>query len=186
MAPGARSGDWVIPILVDGRRAEITGGIQRLRKPMLWPWLIVLALFGGGGAAIARVRQPLALATSCIALGAIAGAAAVVTALSFAFDAYASPGTWIAGADEAVFAAAGAGVLIWAPPSAGVGAGLGLGLLGLAVGLSKGQVFLHAEVLSALPGTAARVFVTTSIGAGAAAALLGSLWLISGAADASP
>ncbi len=184
LAPGARSGHWVVPILVDGRRAEITGGVQRLRNPTLWPWLIVLALFCGGGAVIARVRQPRPLATSCIALGAIAAGAAVVTALSFAFDAYASPGTWIGGADEAVFAAAGAAVLIWAPPRAHVAAGLGLGLLGLAIGLSKGQVFLHAEVLSALPGTAARVFVTLSIGAGAAAGLLGSVWLITGGADA--
>ena len=48
-----------------------------------------------------------------------------------------------------------------------------LGLLGVAVALSKGEMFFHALVLSALPGTAMRVAAVVAIGAGASAAVLG-------------
>jgi hypothetical protein len=58
--------------------------------------------------------------------------------------------SWIAVADEFVFAAVGFGVLAWGPRNADVPAAIGLGLLGLATGLSEGGVFLHGGVLSAL------------------------------------
>jgi hypothetical protein len=103
----------------------------------------------------------------------LAGVAAIVTAVGFALDDYASPGTWIASLDELVFVAVGFGVLAWGPRSAQAPAAIGLGLLCAAVGISKGAVFLHPIVLSSLPGTAARLFVALAVGAGFAATVLG-------------
>ena len=64
----------------------------------------------------------------------------------------------------------------WGPRIEHVPAGIGLGLLGLAIGLSKGQVFLG--VLSALPPTAARLASAIAIGAGVAGPLVGSLFSV--------
>lgn len=50
-----------------------------------------------------------------------------------------------------------------------------MGFLGLGVGLSKIPVFLHGVVLSVLPGTIARLIVSVTISAGAAATALGLL-----------
>jgi hypothetical protein len=94
-------------------------------------------------------------------------------AAGFALSAYANPGTWIAGVDELFFAAAGVGVLRWGAPSLRLASAVWLGLLGVAVALSKGEMFFHALVLSALPGTAMRVAAVVAIGAGASAAVLG-------------
>jgi hypothetical protein len=54
-------------------------------------------------------------------------------------------------------------------------AALWLSLLGLAVGLSKGEMFFHALVLSALPGTAMRVFDVAAVAAGVAGAVSASI-----------
>ena len=116
--------------------------------------------------------------TGCVVLGVVAAAAGIVTAAGFAGDVYASPGAWIAGVDESLFAAAGFGVLAWGPRDAQIPAGIGLGLLGLAVGLSKGAIFLHAGVLSALPATPTRLAAALAICAGAAGATLGGLYYV--------
>jgi hypothetical protein len=62
-----------------------------------------------------------------------------------------------------------------------VGAGIGLGLLGIAVGLTKGDALLHALVLSAIPGPLTRLLVVTAILGGAAAAAVGGLYFATGA-----
>jgi len=105
------------------------------------------------------------------ALGLLSAAAAIVVAAAFALSAYADPGTWIAGVDELFFAAAGVGVLRWGPPVARLPSALWLSVLGLAVGLSKGAVFLHALVLAPLPGTAMRGAVVIAVGTGLAGAV---------------
>ena len=152
---------WRVPIAVDGRRGTIAGETQKLPRPALWPWLALLAAVG---AAAAVVR-------SSTALGLLSSAAAIVVAAGFALSAYADPGTWIAGVDELFFAAAGVGVLRWGPPVARLPSALWLSVLGLAVGLSKGEVFLHALVLAALPGTVTRVTVVVAVGSGLAGAV---------------
>lgn len=154
---------WHVPIAVDGRRETIAGETTRLPRPAVWPWLVLLAAIG---AAAAVVRRP-------VTLGVISSAAAMVVAAGFALSAYANPGTWIAGVDELFFAAAGVGVLRWGAPSLRLASAVWLGLLGVAVALSKGEMFLHALVLSALPGTAMRVAAVVAIGAGASGAVLG-------------
>jgi hypothetical protein len=173
VAPGARRSAWSVPILVDGRRSRISGVTWRVARPALWPWLLGLAAFAAVAGVLARDARR--LVRSCIVLGCAASLAGIVTAIGFVAGAYASPGTWIATLDELVFAAVGVGVLAFAPRVAHVPAGIGLGLLGAAIGLSKGAVFLHAEVLSALPATPTRVAGAVAIGAGGAGAALGGL-----------
>lgn len=183
---GQTRGTWAVPVIVDGRRGRITGAIERLRKPALWPWLVLVGIVAVGAGALAIRREPRTLRTATIALGAVAGVAAVVTATGFAVDTYASPGTWIAGADEIVFAAVGLGLLARGPVVAHVGAGIGLGLLAVAVGLSKGDALLHPLVLSAIPGEMTRLLVVVAVGAGAAAATLGGVYYASGAGREPP
>ena len=149
---------WRIPIAVSGRRETLVGETQKLPRPALWPWIVLLAAIAALGTAVRRST----------ALGLLSSAAAIVVAAAFALSAYADPGTWIAGVDELFFAAAGIGVLRWGPPVARLPSALWLSVLGLAVGLSKGAVFLHAIVLAPLPGTAMRVFVVIAVGSGLA------------------
>ncbi|MGH2971355.1 MAG: hypothetical protein ACRDNM_04000 [Gaiellaceae bacterium] len=158
------SSHWRVPILVDGRREVVMGVTTTLPRPPSWPWIVLLAAI-----AAAALR-----ATPAI-LGSVSATAAVVVAVAFMLSAYADPGTWIAGVDELFFVAAGIGVLRWGPPAARLPSALWLSLVGLAVGLSKGEMFVHALVLSALPGTAARLFATVAIAAGAAGAVAGCI-----------
>jgi hypothetical protein len=173
--PGAQHGEWSVPILVDGRRESITGEVWRVPRPALWQWLLIVVALTALGVVLALRATPVKLRTLCVAFGLCSAASAIVAAAGFALGAYASPGTWIAGVDELLFAVAGAGVLAWGPRAARAAAGAGLGLLGLAVGLSRGAIFLHGIVLSALPGTASRVAVSLAVATGAAAAVAGGL-----------
>lgn len=173
LPPGARRAGWRIPIVVDGRRSSIAGEVWRVPSPALWPWLAVAAAVAAAGLAVAfgagRVRLV------AVTLGLASSACALLAAGGFALSRYASPGTWIAGVDEALFALAGAAVVAWGPRAARPAAGAGVGLLGVAVGLSKGAVFLHPIVLSALPGTVTRALVAVAVGAGVAAAVAGAV-----------
>lgn len=169
LRPGAASERWRIPIVVDGHLSQIAGTVRRLRAPALWPWLLLSALLAGS----AFVRG------SAIPLGAVAGGAGIVLTAAFAVDSYASPGTWIAALDETVFAAVGAGALWLAPRIGRVAAGGGLGLLAVAVGLSKGELFLHPAVLAALPGAICRLLASVAIGAGTGAAVAAAVWFCS-------
>jgi hypothetical protein len=172
LPPGVERGSWTVPLLVDGRRSRLTGRLVRYPRPAVWPWLAAAALWIGAILIFAlRRRRSLSFASVVLAVG--ASVAAAVTALGFALDTYASPGTWIAGLDELVFIAVGLGVLAWGQRAAQAPAAIGLGLLAAAIGVSKGAVFLHPIALSLLPGFATRLCVTVSIGAGVAAALLG-------------
>jgi hypothetical protein len=169
---GVRHASWTIPIVVDGRRRTISGTVVRFAAPALWPWLLVAVLVALAGGATGRGRER----AVALVLGSAASACALVAASGFALGAYASPGTWIATVDEAFFALAGLAVLAWGPRGAHAAVGGGLGVLGLAVGLSRGQIFLHPIVLSALPGTPARALVAVAIGAGLAAAVAGAVF----------
>jgi hypothetical protein len=172
LPPGAARGPWSVPLLVDGRRRRLTGELVRGRRPAIWTWAAVAALLACAVLALTLFRPASRLRLSLVMAG-VAGVAATVTAVGFALDDYASPGTWIASLDELVFVAVGFGVLAWGPRSARAPAAIGLGLLCAAVGISKGAVFLHPIVLSSLPGTAARLFVALAVGAGFAATVLG-------------
>jgi hypothetical protein len=175
--PGAaRRAAWSVPLVVDGRRAALRGTIRRLARPSPWPWALLAGLVALAAAAVARrAARP---GRAALAFGAVAGGAAVLTAIVFALDAYASPGTWIAGADEVVFAAAGFAALKLGTSRVRLAAVVWLGLLATAVGASKGPVYLDADVLAAVPGVVARLLVTVALAAGVAAAVLGGRCLV--------
>jgi hypothetical protein len=170
LRPGRRRDTWRVPVIVDGRRESILGLVWRAPSPALWPWLLAIVLtFRGGGP---RVR------VVCMALGLASAASAIVVATGFALSVYASPGTWIAGVDEALLAGAGAGLIVWGPHGACPAAGAGAGALGLAVGPSRGAVFLHPIVLSVLPGTMTRALIAVAVAASLGAAAAGSLFYV--------
>jgi hypothetical protein len=170
---GATRGIWRVPVIVDGRRAALTGSLHRFPAPALWPWLVIVACFLAVGAVVLVRRRDL-LRTAAIAFAVLAAIASIVVALMFALDTYASPGTWIAGADELIFLAIGLYVLRRGPRHLHLAAAIGLGLLGLAIGISKGAVFLHPIVLAVSPADVTRFAVAVAIGAGITGGALGS------------
>jgi len=171
LPPGVRRAAWSVPLVVDGRRLRLTGELVREPRPAVWAWSVGATLCAAVVLAIGLIGR--ATRVGAIVFAVTASIAAALTALGFALDTYASPGTWIAGLDELAFIAVGLGVLVWGPRPARAPSTIGLGLLAAAVGVSKGAVFLHPIVLSLLAGMAARLFVAVSIGAGVAAAVLG-------------
>jgi hypothetical protein len=173
---GVDRGVWSVPLIVDGRRARLTGDLRRFPAPRLWPWLGMLACLLGASPLVLRRRG--LVRAGAIACAFAAAAASVLLALAFALDTYSSPGTWIEGLDEIAFLAVGLGVLLWGPPTLHVGAAIGSGLVGVAVGLSKGAVFLHPIVLAILPGTVTLALVVAAIAAGLSAATLGCMFYL--------
>jgi hypothetical protein len=174
---------WTIPLVVDGRRALLTGSTERVGRPAAWPWLIacglVLGVLLAAVAADRRRRGPL----GAVALaGALIGIAAMTaSAIGFAADRYASGFTWFVAADELVLAAVGVTILARSRGLARHGSAAGLGLLALlGSGLGGGALF-HGVVLSALPTPAARAAVAIGLGAGAVAAVAGTVSLFSDA-----
>jgi len=175
LAPGVQQGSWSVPMIVDGRTTELGGMLRRHPTPALWSWLALLGCFVITVAVLLPRRRQLAAAA--ISLAAIAAGASVIVAVAFALDAYASPGTWIAGFDEIFFIAIGVGALLRGPRRWHLPAAIGLGLLAAAVGISKGQIFFHPLVLAVLPGAVIRLLAIVAIGAGfAAAALAGAIY----------
>ena len=180
----ARAG-WSIPIRVDGRSTRITGELQRVPAPSLWPWLLVALASGslGGLGAIGRRRQRIRV--SCTVFGAVAVIAGIVAALGPAFEAGAS-GMRVAAVYEFLLAAGGVGFAIWGPSEVRVAALGWLALLGLFSGLVCGQVFLHGFVLSVLPATFTRTAAALAVGFGAAGSLLTALFYASAPTLRSP
>jgi hypothetical protein len=173
LPPGIDRGRWTIPLVVDGRRARLTGEIRRVAAPSPWPWLALGLPFVAATALLLLLRRPRVLDSAGTALGGLAAASAIATAASFAFASNASAGRWVEAGNEVVFAVVGLVVLARGSRDARVTAAGALGLLGLVVGLSKLQVFTHGVVLSALPDTAARVEVALTMWTSAAATAVG-------------
>lgn len=175
LGAGLERARWSVPILLDGRRERIVGEIERLPRPAAWPWLLGVLLLCGGALLLGIRGNARRWERASVVLGAVSAAAGLVVVAGFAAGAYASPGTWIAGFNEAFCAAVGFGILAAGPPEWRLPTGIGLGLLGLAIGLFYGEIFVDAAVLSALPSTATRFFVTLAIGAGLAGPFVGGL-----------
>jgi hypothetical protein len=184
LPPGVDRGAWSVSLIVDGRSALLKGRLLRFPAPSLPLWLGILTCLLAAGASPLLLRRRDLVRAGAIGFAILAAASSVVIALAFAFDAYASPGTWIEGLDEIAFLAVGLGVLLRGPENLHVGAAIGLGLLGLAVGLPNGAVFLHPIVLAILPGTIIRFLVVATIGGGLSAGALGCLFYAETAAPA--
>jgi hypothetical protein len=179
---GLARGPWSVPLIVDGHRSRLEGQLHRFPAPLLWPWL---ALLGGILAAAAlpmRTGRADRVRTEAIGLALLCALASTVLAVVFALDPYASPGTWIEGADGLVFIAVGVGVILRGPRHWHAGAAIGLGLLAVGTGLSKGAIFFHPIALAILPATLVRYAGITAIGAGGGATALGC-WIYARAPD---
>jgi hypothetical protein len=163
-----------VPIVVDGLPDRLQGELVRVPPAAVWPWAVTALVPVAALVLLVALRRR-ALHTAAVVFALCACITAAVTALGFEFDTYASPGTWIAGLDEIVFVAIGLGVLVWGPPSARAPAAIGLGAVSVAVGVSKGAVFLHPVVLSVVPGAPARLLAAAAIGAGVAAMVAGGM-----------
>jgi hypothetical protein len=169
---GVSSGIWRVPLIVDGRHIRLEGELRRYGRPLVWVWLVVLALWlAAGGALLTTGRLPGQRAAAVFAL--MGAAAATLTTIGFALDAYASPGTWILSFDAIAFLVAGVAVLLRGPEHLRAVGAIGTGLVALAIGLFTIPVFLHPIVLSTLPGTLTRVLAAATIGSGLDAAALG-------------
>jgi hypothetical protein len=175
LPPGVDHGVWTVPLIVDGRRASLQGGLRRYPAPPLWAWFAVLAVWLTAGGTALRRRDRDLVRPAAIGFAYIAAAATTVVVLAFAFDAYASPGTWIEGLDAIAFIAVGVGILLRGPRNLHVAAAIWVGLIAVAVALLEGPIFLHPVVLAVLPGTVMRILVTAALGAGVNASVLGAL-----------
>jgi hypothetical protein len=175
LPPGTQQGRWHIPLVVDGRPGRLQGDLRRYPAPPLWPWLTALAVLLAAG--VSPFLSPARLTAEAIAIGAavVASAACVVLVAAFAFDTYASPGTWIEAVDSLVLLAVGAWALLRGPAQFHLAAAIGMGLVGLAVGLLEGAVFFHPIVLAILPATVIRLAAILAIGTGIDAAALGAI-----------
>jgi hypothetical protein len=178
LPPGVRVGAFSVPMLVDGRRAQLRGLLRRYPHPPLVPWVVALAALLVAGAGFVIVRGGKLVGRAAIGFGLAAALASLIIVVAFVFDAYASVGTWIEGFDLLAFLGVGLWVLLRGPERWHVAAAIGLGLVSLGVGLIDGAVFFHPIVLAVLPATVVRVFVLLAIGAGSDAAALGCLEML--------
>lgn len=170
LPPGARRARWSVPVVLDGRRIELTGQLTRVPPPAWWPWLLLLSPFVAA-AAIVLQRGGRTRERGALVLGGLAGVATLTAALGFSLDRYASAGTWVESADEALLVVASGLVLRYVRdrPLTRSGAVAVLGALGVFLGLTKAAAFNNGVVLSVLPATATRVAVGVAFAAGAAA-----------------
>lgn len=172
---GINRGAWSIPLTVDGRAARLTGELERFARPSLPLWLAVLLCVSALGTLPLLAHRRDLVPRMAAGLAIVAAVAAVVTEFALAFDAYASPGTWIEAVDSIVFLAVGLGIMFRGPTNLRMAGAVGAGLVSLAVGLLNGAVLLHPIVLAVLPGTIMRLAVVIAVGAGFGAGALGCL-----------
>jgi hypothetical protein len=166
---------WSIPLVVDGRPAQLAGELERVERPPVWPWIVLGLPFVLVTALLLLRRRMYRVRAGAVTLGVISAVGMLATGAGFALDSYASGGKWVAAANELVFALVGIAFVARGSRQVKAIAGGALGFLGLGVGLSKIPVFLHGVVLSVVPGTIARLIVSVTISAGAAATALGLL-----------
>lgn len=164
-------GSWRIPLIVDGRAATLSGTEWYASPPSPWPWLapgallVILAFFAGRRLSqraqrlIASALLPLAVAGLCAAWsGAILVGHATLPAELFA----------------AAFAGVSAVFLSVGVAAAGGEKQLGvmalIGAFSATFAVPLITVFEHGFVLSALPGSGARIATATAFFCGLAAA----------------
>jgi len=174
---GARRRAWAIPLVVDGRPARIAGKLSRVARPSPWRWLLALVAAAALAVTGSRLWPGRRRRAYCAGAALIASCAALVAAAGLAVDAH-TTGLKVAAVYELLFAAAGIGVAVWGPEEAGVAAAGLVGLLAAFCGLAFVPVFLHGNVLSALPAPATRAAVALAIGVGAGVALLAALFYV--------
>lgn len=163
-ARGARvSGSWSIPLVVDGRPAEIRGEVRRRPAPAVWPWLLsTLLALGGLGLLAARSsgRVARALGQGLASLAAVAAVAALIGVFAYQQG---TVQTWFAWGWGGMIALFGVGAVLWTPSDRRRFAVLGVSALAASPDLGLLGLFRHGFVLSALPAQVTRAAVAISL-----------------------
>lgn len=162
-----------VPIRIDGRPTAIAGAFVRYRRPSAWPWIAPAII--GLAAAVAVVRRwPQVRQRLTLALGCVAGLAAVASLASFgAADSPSGRVAWVQlGLAACVGAMAAVGVIRVSGERRVVLASL-IGAAAAATVLGSLGVFRHAVVISSFSPTVARVVCALAFTAGLAGASTG-------------
>lgn len=175
--PEGNVAGWTIPIVVDGRAEAISGRLLHASGPPLWPWLVLLGVTAAVGAALVTRRRGLVEA-ALYSGAAIAGSAAVVLSVSFAFV----PGRSDAAAWANVLvcvgiAAAAIAVFLRVPGGRHAVAGF-VAVLATLVGLSEASVLTHGFVISSLPAGVVRSATAVAVSVGSVAAACAAVLLL--------
>jgi hypothetical protein len=167
-------GRWTVPVVVDGQRSSVAGTFWRVGRPSVVPWLAGAVALAAAIAGAALRRRARALLT--IALGTLAGVAALVAITTFAVrDAPTGEVAWLQlGAAAAVALVLGA-ILVAAHGSRRAHAAGVVGAVAAAASLGSLSVFWHGVVVSALSPTLARLACGLALVAGSAAGVLSVL-----------
>jgi hypothetical protein len=174
LQPGA-SAPWSLPIVLDGRRTELTGTFTRVARPPLWPWLVAGLVALGVVAVFARAR-PGRRAETAAAIAGVAAAGALTASAAFATgDAIARRAQWIEVGSAALLAVLAAGASLVGDRSLRTWAAMVVGVFAAALGLGSLSVFWHGVVISSLPALFARLATAVALVGGAAAVVLAIL-----------
>jgi hypothetical protein len=171
--PGV-AGRFTIPVEVDGKAAAIGGTFVRVARPAPWPWALIGIAVAAAIWAAARQRPWRPALT--VGLGVAGGLAALVAVTTFAVRAAPGGGVaWLQLVSGLVVAAAFGGLLVYLRGIRRVHAAGVVGAIAAAVSISSLPVFWHGVVVSALPGTGARLACALALVCGTAAAALSFL-----------
>ena len=174
LRPGA-SAPWSLPIVVDGRRAELTGTFTRVARPPVWPWLVAGLAAIAGLAWFAR-SAPRRRAELAAGLAGVAAMGALAASTAFATgDAIGRRAQWIEVGSSALLAVLAAAALVLGDRSLRTWAAMVVGVVAAALGLGSLSVFWHGVVVSSLPAADARLATAMALLGGAAAVVLAVL-----------
>jgi hypothetical protein len=171
---GAARGRWSVPLLVDGRRARLSGELVRVDPPASWPWLAIGGFFAAIALVLLALRSQRLYRVGAASLGAVAVLATLVWAGGLAASSTATEGIWYEAGNEALVAVVALAFVAFGSWNARALAGGVLGVLAITVALTNIAVLTHGIVLSALPAQAARTAIVVALGAGAVAVVLGT------------
>ena len=171
---GAVRGRWSVPLLVDGRRARLSGSLFHVDPPASWPWLAIGACVAAVALLLLVSRRQRLLRVGAASLGTVAALATLVWTGGLAASSTANESIWYEAGNEALVAFIALAFVVFGSWNARALAGGVLGVLGITVALTNIGVLTHGIVLSALPGQAARTAVVVALAAGTAAAVLGT------------
>ena len=166
---------WSLPLVLDGRRAKLTGTFTRVARPPLWPWLTA-GLIGLAGIGVFTRLLPGRRVEAATAIAVLAAVGALTASAAFATgDAIARRTQWIEVGAAALLAALAAAALVLGDRSLRTWAAMVVGVVAAALGLGSLSVFWHGVVISSLPAMLARLATAVALLGGTAAVVLAVL-----------
>ena len=189
LVPGPRAatgriGDWSIPLEVEGKALRVEGGLWHARGPPLWPWLVLLAVAVGAGAALAILAGRSLKRGAAVACAAVAGTSFLVATWGFA-RAQSTSGTWASLTLPVVVAFVALAVFVSRPHLRYAVAGV-VGILVLTEATSELSIFGHGYVISVLPAGVARAAVAVALMGGLIASIVALTGLLRDGGGAAP